>query len=73
MKKRNNEDAPDIFDRIMAWRLLRPLQPFYQKYKEPLLYLFFGGLTLPDRTADIACPVLFFVFFRIKGCLRYSR
>ena len=45
MKKRNNEDAPDIFDRIMAWRLLRPLQPFYRKYKEPLLYLFFGGLT----------------------------
>ena len=38
-------DKPDIFDRIMAWRLLRPLRPFYQKYKEPLLYLFFGGLT----------------------------
>ncbi len=38
-------DKPDIFDRIMAWRLLRPLQPFYRKYKEPLLYLFFGGLT----------------------------
>lgn len=36
---------PDIFDRIMAWRLLRPLRPFYEKYKEPLLYLFFGGLT----------------------------
>ena len=35
----------DIFDRIMALRILRPLQPFYQKYKEPLLYLFFGGLT----------------------------
>ena len=38
-------DRPDIFDRIMAWRLLRPLRPFYEKYKEPLLYLFFGGLT----------------------------
>ena len=35
----------DIFDRIMSWRLLSPLQPFYRKYKEPLLYLFFGGLT----------------------------
>ena len=35
----------DIFDRIMALRILRPLQPFYRKYKEPLLYLFFGGLT----------------------------
>ena len=38
-------DRPDIFDRIMALRLLRPLRPFYEKYKEPLLYLFFGGLT----------------------------
>ena len=45
MKKRNEEGSPDIFDRIMAWRLLRPLQPFYRKYKEILLYLFFGGLT----------------------------
>ena len=35
----------DIFDRIMALRILRPLQSFYRKYKEPLLYLFFGGLT----------------------------
>jgi putative flippase GtrA len=35
----------DIFDRIMSWKLLSPLQPFYRKYKEPLLYLFFGGLT----------------------------
>ena len=38
-------DKPDIFDRIMAWRWLSPLRPFYTKYKEPLLYLFFGGLT----------------------------
>jgi putative flippase GtrA len=36
---------PDVFDRIMARRLLRPLRPVYEKYKEPLLYLFFGGLT----------------------------
>jgi putative flippase GtrA len=35
----------DIFDRIMSSRLLKPLYPFYRKYKEPLLYLFFGGLT----------------------------
>ena len=38
-------EKPDIFDRIMSWRVLRPLRPIYQKYKEPLLYLFFGGLT----------------------------
>ncbi|MBR3554956.1 MAG: GtrA family protein [Oscillospiraceae bacterium] len=29
----------------MALRWLRPLRPFYEKFKEPLLYLFFGGLT----------------------------
>ena len=38
-------EKPDLFDRIMSWKLLRPLQPFYRKYKELLLYLFFGGLT----------------------------
>ncbi|MCC8028820.1 MAG: GtrA family protein [Lachnospiraceae bacterium] len=35
----------DIFDRIMKWPGLRKLEPFYRKYKEVLLYLFFGGLT----------------------------
>ena len=39
------EKKQDIFDRIMSVRLLRPLQPLYRRYKEPLLYLFFGGLT----------------------------
>lgn len=39
------EQKPDIFDRIMSWGIMRPFQPLYQKYKEPLLYLFFGGLT----------------------------
>ena len=34
----------DIFDRIMDTKLLSPLNPFYRKYKQPLLYLFFGGL-----------------------------
>ena len=36
---------PAIFDRLMAAPLLRPLQPFWQKHREALLYLFFGGLT----------------------------
>lgn len=35
----------DIFDRIMEWKFLRVFNPFYKKYKEVLLYLFFGGLT----------------------------
>ena len=39
------EHRPDLFDRIMSWKLFSPIRPFYQKYKEPLLYLFFGGLT----------------------------
>lgn len=36
---------PDIFDRIMSARIFKPLNPFYTKYKEQLLYLFFGALT----------------------------
>lgn len=35
----------DIFDKIMRLPLLRRFQPIYKKYKEPLLYLFFGALT----------------------------
>ncbi|MDD6212447.1 MAG: GtrA family protein [Clostridiales bacterium] len=29
----------------MAWPILRIFRPFYQRHKEVLLYLFFGGLT----------------------------
>ncbi len=35
----------DIFDRLMAARVFRPIHPFYVKHKEKLLYLLFGGLT----------------------------
>lgn len=35
----------DIFDVIMSWPLLTAFYPIYSKYKEELLYLFFGGLT----------------------------
>lgn len=35
----------DIFDAIMDIKILKPLNPFYKKHKEGLLYLFFGGLT----------------------------
>ncbi len=38
-------ERPDIFERIMSWRLLAPLRPFWRKYREVVLYLFFGGLT----------------------------
>lgn len=35
----------DLFDRLFALPLLRPLQPWWQKHREVLLYLLFGGLT----------------------------
>ena len=35
----------DIFDRLMEVPVLNILEPFYQKNREVLLYLFFGGLT----------------------------
>ena len=38
-------ERKDILDRIMDWRVFKPLQPFYQRHKEVLLYLLFGGLT----------------------------
>ena len=50
------EEKKDIFDRIMAWRILSFARPFYQKHKEPLLYLFFGVLTTLVNFA------VFFVF-----------
>ena len=36
---------PDIFDRVMHLPGLRVLEPLYRKYKEQLLYVFFGGMT----------------------------
>lgn len=41
MKEKEN----DLFDKIMGAWLLKPLYPIYKRYKEGLLYLFFGGLT----------------------------
>lgn len=39
------KEKQDIFDRLMAQTELRFFQPLYKKYKEIILYLFFGGLT----------------------------
>lgn len=41
----DNTEKKDIFDRIMSLPVLNIFEPFYKKYKEALLYLFFGGLT----------------------------
>lgn len=35
----------DIFDRIMELPVMRIFNPIYTRYKEMLLYLFFGGLS----------------------------
>ena len=39
------EKKKDIFDKIMLLPGIKIFQPIYVKYKEVLLYLFFGGLT----------------------------
>ncbi len=35
----------DCFDRLFSLRVLQPIQPFWQRHREGLLYLLFGGLT----------------------------
>ena len=40
-----NIQKKDIFDKIMALPGLNIFENIYYKYKEVLLYLFFGGLT----------------------------
>ena len=39
------ENKKDIFDKIMELPLINIFNPFYKKYKEQLLYLFFGFCT----------------------------
>ena len=39
------DGRPDIFDRIMTLPFLRFFEPLYRRFKQVLLYLFFGGLT----------------------------
>ena len=51
----------DLFDRLMQTRLLRPLLPFWLKHRQPLLYLFFGGLT---TLLSILC---FWLFYGLCG------
>jgi len=39
------EQNKDFFDRLFSAGCLQSLFPFYRKHKEPLLYIFFGGVT----------------------------
>lgn len=41
----NGTEKKDIFDKIMSLKIFSFINPFYKKYKEALLYLFFGVLT----------------------------
>ena len=43
--KKGEREIHDIFDRIMNLPGLRIMWPFYSKFKDKLLYLFFGALT----------------------------
>ena len=38
------EHKKDLFDKLMGLPILRIFQPFFDKHREVLLYLFFGGL-----------------------------
>ncbi len=49
--KKNNKD---IFDRIMDLKIFEFFLPLYNKYKEIILYLFFGGLTFVVSIASYA-------------------
>ena len=50
----------DIFDRLMRLPVLRIFNPFYEKHKMGLLYLFFGALTtLVDLVASALCVYVF--------------
>lgn len=44
-----------VFDKLMELPILRIFNPFYKKYKEMLLYLFFGGLSFIVSIATYAC------------------
>lgn len=39
------EQNKDLFDRLFSAKCLRRFLPCYRRYKEPLLYIFFGAVT----------------------------
>ena len=50
----DHSSREDVFDRLMRLPVLNLLEPFYKAHKEPLLYLFFGGLTFVVSIASYA-------------------
>lgn len=56
----NIRKEKDIFEKIIELPGLRIFQSFYKKYKEILLYLFFGGLTMIVSIVSYAiCNLVF--------------
>ncbi len=55
-----DNERKDIFDRIVSLKIFRWFQPFYNRHREILLYLFFGGLTFFLAIAVYA--ILFHLF-----------
>lgn len=51
----------DIFDLIMDWRIMKPFYPVFKKYREGLLYLFFGGITF------LLAIGVYILFMRVFG------
>lgn len=58
MENQNNEQAKqlDIFDRFAAKCCPKKLMPMYEKYKEMLLYCFFGVLTTVVSFVALGIP-----------------
>lgn len=45
MSRKDESRTLDIFDKIMKLPVFRWFEPIYIKYKETLIYLFFGGVS----------------------------
>lgn len=63
---KNMENKKDIFDKIMELPGFRFFQPLYKKYKEILLYLFFGCLTV---LVSIVSYAIFNLIFKIPALI----
>lgn len=57
MRNRN-----DIFDRLMAKKCMARFRPYYFRYKEMLLYAFFGGGTVLISVGSYALLTEFFLW-----------
>ena len=61
-----------VFDKLMELPILRIFNPFYKKYKEMLLYLFFGGLSfmgINELIANILSWIITVMFAFLTNCV----